>query len=143
MSSVQIRLMTTNDLEAVVDIDALHTGTAKRAHWQRILEALNESSRVGLAAHRGDALEGYVVGEIRAWEFGSPPAGWIYAVGVHPRCTRQGLGSLLVQHARSWFAARGVNSVRTMVRKEDVDLLRFFRNDGFAAGPFVELEVEL
>jgi hypothetical protein len=30
-----------------------------------------------------------------------------------------------------------------MVRKDDIDVLSFFRASGFKAGPFIELELEL
>ena len=34
-------------------------------------------------------------------------------------------------------------SVRTMVRRDDIRVLRFFRNAGFAHGPYTELEMEV
>jgi ribosomal protein S18 acetylase RimI-like enzyme len=38
------------------------------------------------------------------------------------------------------FGDMGVELVRTMVRRNDVPMLSFFRSQGFAGGPFSELE---
>jgi hypothetical protein len=43
----------------------------------------------------------------------------------------------------SKFKTLGIHTVRTMVRKDDVNVLSFFRASGFRAGPFVEMELQL
>ena len=129
------------DAKAMTAIDAQHTSVAKPQHWQKLLEAAGDTD-VALVAVLGDEVVGFVVGETRAWEFGSPPTGWVYAVGVSPEVQQSGVGRQLVTAVLDEFNNRGVASVRTMVRREDVTLLRFFRTAGFTAGPFVELEVE-
>ena len=83
---------------------------------------------------------GYLVGDVRRWEFGSAPAGWVFAIGVDRRVERQGLGRALLEEAMERFRGLGVDTVRTMVRREDVPTLRFFRSGGFTAGPYVEME---
>ena len=90
-----------------------------------------------------ERLCGYLVGEVRSWEFGSEPAGWIFAVGVDPRQEGSGVGKMLLDAAEARFSALGVRTVRTMVQKDDVKVLRFFRSGHFSAGPYVELELEL
>lgn len=105
----------------------------------------NTVARVILAdngAEKG-AVMGYVMGEVRSWEFGSEPAGWVFAVGVSPQVQGSGMGRELLAAALGAFAELGVPSVRTMVRRDDVSVLRFFRGAGFAAGPYTELELEL
>jgi hypothetical protein len=37
----------------------------------------------------------------------------------------------------------GVHKVRTMVARNDVPVLAFFRASGFVGGPFVQLELHL
>ncbi len=140
---IEIRPLRESDLDRVVAIDDRHTGVAKPGHWRDMLTGSQGRRRVALVAESDGEVVGYLVGETRAWEFGSPPTGWIYAVGVDPNACRQGIGTKLLRAACAAFAERDVQRVRTMVRKDDVQLLRFFRSDGFAAGPFVELEVEL
>ena len=135
------------DLNAVVNLDARLTERRKPAYWK---EAFAEfvtprrgSDRVGLGARYDDKLAGYLLGEVRAFEFGSPPSGWIFAVGVEPSLAHHGIGSALVAEAVRRFQRSGVTTVRTMVGRSDVSLLAFFRSNGFVGGSFTQLELAL
>ena len=90
-----------------------------------------------------DGLEGYLFGEVRAFEFGSDECGWIFALGVGPETTRKGRASALLEEAQRRFRALGVRSLRTMVTRTDVPLLALFRRHGFVGGPFVQLELDI
>jgi ribosomal protein S18 acetylase RimI-like enzyme len=139
-----IRDLSPDDLASVVRIDARRTGTRKMAYWRGVLreflDAAHRGSRVGLAAQDGHRLAGYLLGEVRAFEFGSEPCGWIFAVAVDPDASHHGIGSALVAEACRRFRRQGIVTVRTMVRRNDVPLLAFFRANDFAGGSFVELE---
>ncbi len=139
-TALHLRPLRVADLRAVTAIDARHTGVTKLTHWREVLARARGAHQLALGAEAGGHLAGYLFGEIRAWEFGSPPTGWIYAVGVDPKHARQGIATRLVLAARRWFTERGAAHVRTMVRRGDIELLRFFRASGFAAAPYVELE---
>jgi ribosomal protein S18 acetylase RimI-like enzyme len=142
---VRIRALTTRDLDNVVRIDAIHTGEAQPAYWKRIFrDALSRGAdrvRVGLGADVRGALVGLLFGDVRAFEFGSEPCGWILEVGVDPRLARQGVGTALLEEACRRLRASGVSTIRTMVRRNDVPVLTFFRTNGFAGGPYVQLEL--
>jgi ribosomal protein S18 acetylase RimI-like enzyme len=140
---LEVRRLKETDLSRIVQIDAAHTGVRKDEHWRELLVNRRGRERLALVAELSGWVVGYVVGEIRAWEFGSPPTGWIYAIGVDQTARRRGVGTALLRAARAAFAERGLGVTRTMVRKQDVELLRFFRSDGYSAGPFVELEAAL
>ena len=86
------------------------------------------------------AIVGHLFGEVRAWEFGSEPCGWIFAVAVQPEMARRGYAADLCRHAMAKFHEMQVFVVRTMVRRNDVPVLSFFRSMGFVAGPFAEME---
>jgi ribosomal protein S18 acetylase RimI-like enzyme len=133
------------DLTAVVRLDAKLTGRRKPAYWKAVFADFvspgRASTRVGLAAREGDTLSGYLLSEVRAFEFGSPPCGWIFAVGVDPAQAHHGIGSALVAEAGRRFSRAGVSTVRTMVRRNDVSLLAFFRSNGFVGGTFTQLEL--
>lgn len=145
--AVTVRPLTRRDLDRVARIDALHTGAFKRGYWRGVfagcMKAAPVAGRVGLGAEAGGRLAGYVFGEVRAFEFGSPPCGWILAIGVDPRQARQGVASALLEAACARFRAARVSQVRTMVRRTDIPVLSFFRARGFAGGPFVQLERNL
>ena len=142
--------MTVCDLRAehladVVRIDAQHTGESKPDYWEvvfgRFLDARRD--RVGLAVEDGERAIGYLLGEVRAFEFGSEPCGWIFGVGVDPDRLRTGVAGLLLKEARRRFRAAGVVTVRTMVRRNDVPVLSFFRAHDFVGGSFTQLESNL
>jgi ribosomal protein S18 acetylase RimI-like enzyme len=135
------------DVAAVVRLDARLTGRRKPAYWKTVFREFvttgRSSSRVGLAARDGERLCGYLMGEVRAFEFGSAPCGWIFAVGVDPGEAHHGIGSALVSEAGRRFARGGVATVRTMVARNDVSMLAFFRSNGFVGGSFTQLELGL
>lgn len=145
-----VRALEGHDIDAVERIYKAHGATEAtarsplRARIDALLAREGDAPTVALVGvtPRG-RVAAYLVGEARSWEFGSEPAGWIFALGVDPRDARKGIGTLLLQEAERRFAALGVRTVRTMVRKDDVAVLRFFRSGHFAAGPYLELERSL
>jgi ribosomal protein S18 acetylase RimI-like enzyme len=144
---VGIRRLTPADLDAVIAIDARHRGAAVPEYWEGVrAEFLNRSRdrfRVALGAESEGRLAGFLLGESRAFEFGSEPCGWIFAVGVDPDLARHGIASTLLGEACRRFRDAGLPRVRTMVRRSDVPVLSFFRAHGFGAGEFAQLELDI
>jgi len=134
-------------LDAVVRIDAQHTGEQKADYWAEVFDRFVGSGprdrRVGLAAEEQGRLIGYLLGEVRAFEFGSEACGWIFAVAVDPESLRAHVASVLLSEACKRFRDAGVDQVRTMVRRNDVGVMSFFRTNGFEGGSFVQLEMNL
>ena len=145
--AVTVRGLRADDLTGVVGIDAQHTGRGKPEYWERVFRAClhprRGAIRVGLAAESRGRLVGYLIGEVRAFEFGSEPCGWIFAVGVDRANLRHGVASRLLDEACSRFRKAGLARVRTMVKRTDVPVHAFFRAAGFVAGSFVQLETSL
>jgi len=90
----------------------------------------------------GDVI-GFIVGEVRAWEFGSPPCGWVFALGVSPKTREQGVGQVMLKEMCHLLKKTGVTSVRTMVDRADKLTLSFFRSQGLRTGRYIELEKQL
>jgi ribosomal protein S18 acetylase RimI-like enzyme len=139
---IDIRPARPGDLAAVVALDAETTGLEKVEYWKERLERYGggQRDRDFLIAERQGRAIGFIVGEVRAWEFGSPPSGWIFAINVNRAARQHGLGTLLLDAMCDRFRAAGVRHVRTMIAKEDKLVLSFFRSQGLMAGPFIELE---
>ena len=144
-SHVTVRPLASGDLAAVVRIDGVQTGEHKPAYWKRIfrefLTGEVAGTRVGLAAERAGRVIGFLFGDVRAFEFGSEPCGWILEIGVDPTFTRAGVASALLRDGCDRLRATGVSVIRTMVRRNNVPMLTFFRTNGFAGGPYVQLEL--
>ena len=142
-----VRDLGTTDLDAVVRIDGDRTGARKPDYWTGVFEDFLSGSRgrgrIGLAAERDGVVVGYLLGEVRAFEFGSEACGWVFSVGVAPRAGGEGVGSSLLREACRRFRGLGVDRVRTMVRRNDVPVTAFFRSNGFVGGSFAQLELEL
>jgi ribosomal protein S18 acetylase RimI-like enzyme len=146
-SAVRLRRIVPSDLDRVVEIDARHRGEAVPRYWRAVRDAFlardRERVRVAAGAEIDGHLVGFLFGEVRAFEFGSEPCGWVFAIGVDDDHRRAGIASSLLAEACRRFHAAGIRKVRTMVRRADVPVLAFFRAHGFAAGEFTQLELGL
>jgi GNAT superfamily N-acetyltransferase len=145
---IDVHIAEAADIEAVIALDAEITGTEKADYWADIFERYaggnQRLQRYFLVAKAGaDELAGFVVGEIRAWEFGSPPCGWVIALSVTPERREQGIGTLLFDSLCAEMKKAGATTIRTMVLVNDKVNLSFFRGEGLAAGPYIELERHL
>jgi len=143
--TLTVRPLAAGDLSAIVRIDGVQTGEPKPAYWKRIFREFladdEPSARVGLAAACDGRVIGFLFGDVRAFEFGSEPCGWILEIGVDPDFTRAGVATALLKAGCGRLRAHGVSVVRTMVRRNNVPVLTFFRTNGFAGGPYVQLEL--
>jgi len=143
---ILVRPAESADLPSIAGLDQRITGATKAAYWAEMLRRYGQGpadSFFLVAETQAGALLGFVIGEIRAWEFGSPPAGWVFAINVDPESRLGGVGTRLFDEVCARFRDAGVRSVRTMVDRRDHLILSFFRSQGMMAGPSLELEMEL
>ena len=144
--TLRIRTVKAADLPAVVALDATVTGLHKAAYWQRVYRRYGikgQGERHFLVAESDGRVCGFVIGEVRDWEFGSPPCGWVFAIDVHPGARLSGVGTRLLAGIVKAFRRAGVTTVRTILSRENSLVLSFFRSQGMMAGPFIPLEMEL
>lgn len=142
----EIRPARPDDRAAVVVLDEVGTGLAKPDYWDDMFARYVRRRRSGrhfLVAEAAGRVVGFVVGEVRAWEFGSPPCGWVFAVNVSPEWRERGVGGRLFDEICRRFSASGADTVRTMISRADRLNLSFFRAQGLTAGPYIELERRL
>lgn len=150
-----VRPATAGDLAAVIALDAKVTGVEKNDYWRDVF-ARSQSWRQGdgfflvavpapgeTTGAAGPALLGFIIGELRAWEFGSTPCGWIFAVSVDPDARLGGVATALFEAMSAGFRAAGVTRLRTMIAPRNTLLMSFFRSHGMMAGPYLQLEKDL
>lgn len=142
MQVKKIRPARRADLGQVIQIDAGITGIAKPAYWSDVLKrhGVRGAPRFFLISETGRALQGYIVGEVRDWEFGQPPCGWVFGIGVRPKARLAGVGTQLLEAMCARFRGRGVDRVRTLLARDNALVLAFFRSQGMMAAPFIALE---
>ena len=133
------------DLAQIVAIDAGITGLRKPAYWSGILSryGTRQRHRYFLVAETDRAVQGYIVGEVRDWEFGSPPCGWVFGLGVRPEARLSRVGARMLEAICERFRRAGVTTVRTLLARDNTLVLAFFRSQGMMAAPFIPLQMEL
>jgi len=115
--SLRVRAIKLEDLDQVIAIDADITGLKK--------------------------IKGFIVGEVRDWEFGSPPCGWVFGISVRGDARLAGVGSRLLEAVCECFRRAGVDKVRTLLARDNHLVMSFFRSQGMMAAPFIALERDL
>jgi ribosomal protein S18 acetylase RimI-like enzyme len=150
-AAVRVRRVKASDMANVIALDAHITKLPKADYWNDVFrrygrQRLNE--RFFLVAEDraepGDPhLLGFIIGELRAWEFGSEPCGWVFALSVDPDARLQGSGRALLDAISAEFKKAGVNKMRTMVERNTILQMLFFRSAGMMAGPYLQLEKDL
>jgi ribosomal protein S18 acetylase RimI-like enzyme len=138
-----IRNAVPDDFDTVIELDLDGIVEEKPAYWRGIFDRYVTTGREGgffLVAESGAEVTGFIVGEVRAWEFGSPPCGWVFALSVSPKSRERGIGQLMLSEMCHRLKQAGVSTVRTMVDRENKLTLSFFRSQGLRTGRYIELE---
>ena len=144
--AVRVRAVRRSDLPQVIALDAAATGLHKSDYWQRVYRRYgvgDQGLRHFLVAMDGTRVLGFVIGEVRDWEFGSPPCGWVFAIDVDPQARLAGSGTALLAALRQRFRDVGVTMLRTMISRDNQLLLSFFRSLGMTAGRLIPLQMEV
>ena len=139
------------DVEAVIALDAKITGLPKPAHWHELYRRQRRTADasagviflVAAPVEEPGRVLGFILGEMRAWEFGSTPCGWVYALSVAPEARERGVGETLLTAISEEFRQAGMGKMRTMVARDNLLTMSFFRGEGMMAGPYIELEKDL
>lgn len=141
---INIRNAKASDLDAIIALDEMGQEN-KKGYWQGILEHYiqGRTDRVFLVAEKDDSLVGFIVGEVRAWEFGSPPCGWVFALSVSRTVREMGIGQCMFEEICNRLKQVGVTTIRTMVDMDNKLTLSFFRSLGMCTGRYIELEKQI
>jgi len=150
-TTVRVRRVQADDIANVIALDARVTKLSKAEYWNDVFLRYGRQRRPEqfflVAENRGNRegsrLLGFIIGEIRTWEFGSTPCGWVFALSVEPNMRLHGVGSALLEAISSEFKKAGVDKMRTMVARDSRLPLLFFRSEGMMAGPYIQLEKDL
>jgi GNAT superfamily N-acetyltransferase len=148
---VRVRRVRAADMANVIALDAHVTKLPKPDYWTDVFRRYGKQrlhERFFLVAEdcadrTNPLLLGFIIGEVRAWEFGSTPCGWVFALSVEPELRLHGTGSALLEAMSAEFKKAGVSKMRTMVERNTILQMLFFRSEGMMAGPYIQLEKDL
>lgn len=131
------------DLDAVVAIDAVHSGRGRRHFFERRFEAAERKPgdclHVAVDGDRG--LQGFAIARVLRGEFGHAEATAVLdALGVAPGRAEQGVGQSLMHGIVAAAKGQGVRALHSQVEWRNADLIGFFRASGFVLAPRLALE---
>ena len=147
-AAMRVRRVQAADITQIIALDARITKLAKVDYWNDVFSRYGKRrlhERFFLVAESpaeraGPRVVGFIIGEIRAWEFGSTPCGWIFALSVEPEMRLRNVGTALFAAIAAEFKKAGVEKMRTMVARDARLPHLFFRSEGMMAGPYIQLE---
>jgi len=146
VAGLRVRPVEAADLDQVIALDSEITGIRKTDYWHELFHrygAGRSRQRLFLVAEAAGATQGFIIGEVRDWEFGSPPCGWVFAISVRPSERLAGVGTRLLEAICAGFRRAGVDKVRTLLARDNALVLSFFRSQGMMAAPVIPLEKDL
>ena len=140
-----IRIMFSQDLDRIVEIEQTVLGQSRPEYWRMKLELVVKRSPVpSLVAEVDGMVIGFIIGNANGWETGLPDrSGWIDTVGVDPAFQRKGIAKMLLSEMVNNLKGVGVDTVYTLVNWRDWNLLQFFDSLGFQKGNMISLELEI
>jgi GNAT superfamily N-acetyltransferase len=143
---LRVRPVEASDLGEVIAIDTETTGIEKTDYWYELFHRYGGGrtrQRLFLVAESGGAIQGFIIGEVRDWEFGSAPCGWVFGLNVRASARLAGVGARMLEAICDGFRHAGVSKVRTLLARDNSLVLSFFRSQGMMAAPFIPLERDL
>jgi ribosomal protein S18 acetylase RimI-like enzyme len=143
---VPVRTMLESDLRKIISIDKAGTGTNRSEYYQRKQhEALHQTGiRVSLVAEQDDFPVGFIMARVDFGEFGHASAeAEMDAIGVDPGYKGRGVGQALMAQLIASLGVLNVDSVRTEIDWNDVDLITYFSAAGFVPAQRVTLQRSL
>lgn len=138
---LKIRSIEARDLERVKAIDLALVGPNRALSWPLTAEANWWVKRpmLNFVAEANNQVEGFLLGDIRAVEYGMDKSGWIDVIGIAPEYQGKGIGKKLVEAFCDECQKAGVK-VRVVIRGDDEHLIDFWTAVEFHRGKLVNYE---
>lgn len=147
---LNVRRVEAADIPNVIEIDSISTGVEKPLYWYERFHEFGTrggDTRFFLVAEAEAEAEakilGFIIGEIRDWEFGTSPCGWVFGINVRPEARLHGVATRLLDVLCDNFQRAGMTKVRTLLGVDDMLVMSFYRSQGMMAAPMVTLQREL
>ena len=147
-STIKIRLMKTEDFDAVVGIDTKVLKASRPEYYEMKFEKLFQSrdflpTSLVAEAENGTVV-GFVMGELFIGEYGiSREQATLDTIGIDPDYRHQGIGEQLINEFVDHLRRLGVQKINTLVDSKDPKLTRFFGANQFSPSKTINLERSL
>lgn len=138
---VKIRKLTPGDVPGIRNIDKKIVGKERALSYPQRVDRYLEMYFPPLShvAEVDGAIVGFILGDVRGWEYAMPASGWIDIIGVAPDYQRQGIGRKLIEVFVEECRRRNMKA-RAIIREGDERITRLFTAAGFQRGQLVDYE---
>ncbi|MFQ5535450.1 MAG: GNAT family N-acetyltransferase [Sphingomonadales bacterium] len=141
--SENIRPLTADDLDRVIEIDQEFTGRKRRGFFEKRLAAALAEPHAFLyvGCEQGGELKGFVLARILEGEFGQGERiAVLDGLAVDPNCMGKGMGRALMLGLENVLRRKGIREIQTQADWTNFSLLRFLSYWGFGLAPRIVLE---
>ena len=142
--TISTRLMTENDLEAILKIDEKIVKTSRLEYYQLKFERLFSSKDylpTSFVAEDNGVVVGFLMGELYMGQFGIlQEVASMDTIGIDPAYQHRGIGKKLMDEFIDHLRQIGVNKINTLVDWNDAGLIRFFSANQFSPSRTINLE---
>jgi ribosomal protein S18 acetylase RimI-like enzyme len=147
-STFNIRLMKSDDFDAVVGIDKKVLKATRPEYYEMRFDKLFNTKDflpTSLVAEEEDGtVVGFVMGELYMGEYGIfQEEARLDTIGVDPDYQHKGIGKLLINEFLEHLKRLGVQKINTLVDWNDSTLMRFFSTNQFSPSKSINLERNL
>jgi ribosomal protein S18 acetylase RimI-like enzyme len=147
-NAIHIRLMTADDFDAVVKIDAKVLKATRPDYYETKFEKLFKSIDylpTSLIAEDDEGtVVGFVMGELFMGEYGIfQQEAKLDTIGIDPDFQQQGVGKLLLEEFLDHCKRIGVKKMSTLVNLDDPKMMHFFSKNAFNPSKTINLERSL
>jgi len=147
-STIKIRLMKTDDFDAVVGIDEKVLKASRPEYYEMKFEKLVKSKDylpTSLVAEEEDGtVVGFVMGVLYMGEYGIfQEEASLDTIGVDPNYQHKGVGKQLINEFMDHLKTLGVQKINTLVDWNDSKLIHFFSSNQFSPSKSINLERRL
>ena len=143
--TITIRRMEPSDEKYVIAIDQKIVGEERASSWQqRVFRYLERYyPPVSHVAEANGVVVGFIIGDLRGWEYGMASGAWIDIMGVDRDYQGQGVGRRLVDAFVTQCREQGIKSIHAFMREDDTRIQRFLESANFSRGTLVDYALEL
>lgn len=141
VEEIILRKMTAQDVAQILDIDRSILGRKRAASWPQKVTRYLEMYYPPLChvAEIEGRVVGFILGDVRGWEYALPPGGWIDIMGVDPDYQGRGIGRRLLEAFVEECHRSGMKT-HIIVREGDERLQNLLLSAGFHRGQLAEFE---
>lgn len=136
---INIRKMTEEDIEGVLEVDRNITGADRAATYTTIpTNYVGGELDISVVAEMDDRVVGFLLGRITKSTYEIGNSYLLELIGVHPNYRRLGVGKRLVKYFEKICQEKGASTIRILVNWQDWWLLSFLSSLEFSRGEMTE-----